>query len=241
MFDLSKSTADWLGDLRQSGAFEDSDLEELESHLKEEMEQLTDKGLSEKEAFWVATSRLGDREELPEEYAKANSRAVWRHRFLWMAVGMLAFLLVNFLIGLLSYIPTLVAVSFGTNDDLSVMVSLSVQILLTCGALISAYFVLSRDMFEVSSRYRRARRSWWRTVVFFAIPVGLLGILMSLWWGVAPIVLPRVASYVTLSTVWYATQLGSAIFSVLFVASLAGIAFVLGQPTKGGLQARLER
>jgi hypothetical protein len=241
MFDLSKSTADWLGDLKQSGAFEDSHLEELGSHLRDDIEQLMDKGLSEKEAFWVATSRVGTREELPEEYAKTNSRAVWRHRFLWMVVGILAFLVLNFLIGLLSYGTTLVAVLSGIDDDLAVMVSLSMQILLTCGALASAYFILSRDSFDLSSHYRKARRSRSRIVVFYAIPLALLGGLMSLWWGAAPIMLPRVTNYVALSTVWYSTAVGSSIFSVLFVAALAGIALVLRRPKKSEPRLSLER
>jgi hypothetical protein len=241
MFDIDKSTADWLSDLRQSGALEEADLEELGSHLKDEVEQLTDKGLSEKEAFWVATGRLGNREELPDEYAKANTQAVWRHRFLWMAVGILAFLVLNFLIGLLSYVPTLVAVSSGIDGDSAVIVSLSSQILLTCGAVASAYFILSRDRFEVSTRFRKARRSRSRIIVFYAIPLTLLGILMSLWWGVAPILLPRVANYVTLSTVWYATQVGSAVFSIVVVVSLAYIALVLTRPKKSGLHLSLER
>ena len=49
-----KATARWLGDLRRTGSFEESDLEELGSHLEDEVGQLVDGGLSEKEALWVA-------------------------------------------------------------------------------------------------------------------------------------------------------------------------------------------
>jgi hypothetical protein len=241
MFDLSKSTANWLGDLKQSGAFEDSDLEELESHLNDEIEQLMDHGLSPKEAFWVATSRVGNREQLPDEYAKTNSRAVWRHRFLWMAVGVLAYLVLNYLIWLLSYGGTLVTVSSGIGSYPATVLSLSVQILVACVALASAYFILSRDKFGISNRYRRARESGTRIIVFYAIPVALLGILASLWCGAGPTLLPLLADSEKLSTTWEATYWGSQVFSFLFAVVLACLAFLLSRPRKSKVDLGLER
>jgi len=241
MFDLGKSTAEWLGDLRQSGSFEDSDLEELESHLRDEIEQLMDHGLSLKEAFWIATSRVGNREELPDEYAKTNTQAVWRHRFLWMAVGILAYLVLNHFIWLLAYGTTLVTVSFGVRSYPATIFSLSVQVLLACGALASAYFILSRDRFGVTSRFRKARRSRPRIIVFYAIPVALLGILIALWCAAGPILLPLLADSERLSTTWEATYWGSQAFPILFAVSLAGIAFVLSRPKNSESHLGLER
>jgi len=243
MFDLEKSTADWLGDLRQSGAFEDFDLEELRSHLADEMEQLVDKGLSEKEAFWVATSRVGTREELPREYAKVNSRAVWRHRLMWMSVAILAYLILNGIIGLLSQGAAVATVSSGFASDLVILlgagmdaafiVSLSVRVLLTCGALGCVYLVLYRDRFGLLNWHGRARRSRSSIIVFYAATVALtvLFLTLSQFVGVA-ILSTRWLTVETWGTASSAASAGNVIFSVLLAVFLVSMVFVLSRPKK---------
>ena len=251
MFDLSESTADWLGDLRQSEAFEETDLEELENHLRDEIEQLMEKGLSEKEAFWVATSRAGTREELPREYAKVNSRPVWRHRFLWMAAGVLAYLFLSTVIGLLSYGAAVATVSSGFASDFVIflgdgmdaafIVSLSVRILLTCGALGCVYLVLSRDRLGLLNWYGRARRSRSRIIVFYAATVALTVLILTLAQFVAPIVSTRWLAVEEVGRASGGTSVGNLIFSVLLVLFLMSMAFVLSRPKKSHRNLSPER
>jgi hypothetical protein len=246
MFDLMKSTADWLGDLRQSEAFEETDLEELENHLRDEIEQLMDKGLSEKEAFWVATNRAGTREELPSEYAKVNSRAVWRHRFLWMAVGVLGYLLVSTLIAPLSWGAAVAMVSsgigsdtfllLGTGMDLPAIVSLSVQLLLTCLALACLYLALSRDSLGFSSRLGKARRSRPRTMILYAVAVALMPLLVMLQ-VVVRIIMTRWLTVETFGMASAAASAGAVTSSILLAVFLVSMVFVLSRPRKTGLQA----
>ena len=242
MFDLGGSTAAWLGDLRQSEALEDEDLEELETHLKDEIEQLMDKGLSEKEAFWVATSRAGTREELPREYAKVNSRPVWRHRFLWMAVGVLAYLFLSTVIGLLSEGAAVAMVSsgigsdtfllLGTGMDLPAIVSLSVQLLLTCAALACLHLALARDILGFSSRLGRTRRSRPRSIILCAAAVVLVPLFLILSRLAVPVTLARLLDTNTYGLAAASASFGEFIFSILLALFLVFVVFVLSRPRK---------
>jgi hypothetical protein len=241
MFDLGGSTAAWLGDLRQSEALEDEDLEELETHLKDEIEQLMDKGLSEKEAFWVATSRAGNREELPREYAKVNSRPVWRHRLLWMAAGVLAYLFLSTVIGLLSEGAAVAMVSSGIGSDTflllgagmdsAAIVSLSVQLLLTCVALACLYLALSRDSLGLSSRLGRVRRSRPRIIILYSAAVALMP-LLAMSQLVARIAMARLLPVDTYGTAAGAASWGEFMFSILLAVFLVSMVFVLSRPRK---------
>ena len=59
MFDLNERINEWRRSLSQSAALNEQDLKELESHLREEIENLTDSELSAEEAFLIAAHRLG--------------------------------------------------------------------------------------------------------------------------------------------------------------------------------------
>jgi len=249
MFDLEKSTVNWLGDLRQSGSFEESDLEELGSHLKDEIEKLLGSGLSEKEAFWVATSRVGTREELPEEYAKTNFRAVWRHRFLWMAVGLSAYIILGVIVELLSDITAQLAASSGfhlpfavlggTYYDLAIIVGLLMRIMLTFAVLVIVYLMLSKYRPEIASRYRRVRGSRAGTIMLCSIPVVLLILLTVLSMYVAPMLTvswPGREDYAWLTS----KEVAGVLFSIVFLAALVSMVFVLGRPKKSDLQVGLE-
>jgi hypothetical protein len=93
MFDLNDAIQQWRGRLGE--ACGRSDLEELETHLLEEMEALRASGLSEQEAFWVGTHRLGDPQSLVKEYAKINTLVRWKPRIFWMAAGVLGYFILN--------------------------------------------------------------------------------------------------------------------------------------------------
>jgi hypothetical protein len=109
MFDLDESIGRWRRRLSRDETVRPSDLDELESHLRDQVDGLREAGLSYEEAFLVATRRLGDPEHLSEEFAKVHGDSVWGYRFFWMTVGLLAF----FLIGSLSTGVSQIAVALG--------------------------------------------------------------------------------------------------------------------------------
>jgi len=89
--DVEQRIERWRADLAGSGLLSGSDVTELESHLREEMGHLRTAGLSDKEAFFVARSRLGDPSALEEEFAKVNAPRRLRNRLCWMIAGVLAY------------------------------------------------------------------------------------------------------------------------------------------------------
>ncbi|MHC4352055.1 MAG: hypothetical protein ACYS0H_04985 [Planctomycetota bacterium] len=93
MFDLNEEILQWRDNLAQADLVDESAVDELESHLREEVKSLASENLSEEESFWLARRRLGGAGDLSGEFAKINRSAVLRVRLFWMAAGVLAYML----------------------------------------------------------------------------------------------------------------------------------------------------
>jgi len=78
MFELESQIRKWRGHLRSSGSFAEQDLEELESHLRDSIDDLTGRGVTTEEAFLVSIRRMGDNEALGDEFAKVTTENLWR-------------------------------------------------------------------------------------------------------------------------------------------------------------------
>jgi putative ABC transport system permease protein len=72
MFDLEKAIIGWRRGQRRSPSIEDGDLAELEAHLRDEIDSLIDKGLSEEEAFNEAVRKNAGPGEVGAELLKAH-------------------------------------------------------------------------------------------------------------------------------------------------------------------------
>jgi hypothetical protein len=72
MFDLEKSISSWRQQMLAVGIQSPVPLEELEIHLRENIEQLTKSGLSEAGAFEHAVQQIGPGERLKAEFGKAG-------------------------------------------------------------------------------------------------------------------------------------------------------------------------
>jgi hypothetical protein len=89
MFDLEKKINDWKNNLLGTGSMLESDVQELESHLRDQITDLLQSGLSEKEAFWVAQNRMGNTDGIRTEFKKVNGNGLWRERLLWIGTGII--------------------------------------------------------------------------------------------------------------------------------------------------------
>ena len=78
MFDLEVEIASWRKFLRGKGNLLDPDTEELEGHLREELEGMVRSGLTNEEAFLIAVKRLGNVDSIAREFAKINSKYLWK-------------------------------------------------------------------------------------------------------------------------------------------------------------------
>jgi hypothetical protein len=78
MFELESQIRKWRAHLRSTGSVGAQDLEELESHLRDSVEEMTARGVTTEEAFLISVRRMGDAEALSQEFAKISTENVWR-------------------------------------------------------------------------------------------------------------------------------------------------------------------
>jgi hypothetical protein len=90
-FNLDEEIADWRRALLSRDAIGRDEAEELEDHLRQEVERLAGQGLSAREAFSTASQRVGSVESLAGEYAKVNRYPWWNKRLQPVLVGYLTF------------------------------------------------------------------------------------------------------------------------------------------------------
>ncbi len=72
MFNLENAIKTWKRKLRSNPAFEDGDVAELESHLRDEIDRLNGQGFSEKAAFKQASEDIGPVHQLKQEWNKTR-------------------------------------------------------------------------------------------------------------------------------------------------------------------------
>ncbi len=83
MFELKEAIISWKTGLYESGNYREEDIDELESHLSEDISNLVENNkLSDEDAFTLAVHRIGGKKELDMEFRKVNKAFVWKKRFL---------------------------------------------------------------------------------------------------------------------------------------------------------------
>jgi hypothetical protein len=75
---LEEQIGQWRAYLRRRRAFKGPDVEELETHLRDQVAVLTQAGLAEDEAFLVAVKRMGSLDTLSREFAREHSERLWK-------------------------------------------------------------------------------------------------------------------------------------------------------------------
>lgn len=78
MFDLEENITSWCDYLRSSGKLKEEDVLELETHLREQIDDLREQGLNEEEAFLISVKRLGNINMVSEEFSKINTENLWK-------------------------------------------------------------------------------------------------------------------------------------------------------------------
>ena len=105
MFDLDQRMNEWRKRLLESNVYSSADIEELEAHILDALNDLQSKGLSQEEAFWVAVNRVGDVESLNREFRKVNQGLIWRRRIIWLLAGYFIIRVIGYMVGI---VPSLV-------------------------------------------------------------------------------------------------------------------------------------
>jgi hypothetical protein len=74
MFDLEQSFAEWRQQMLAAGIQTPVPLEELEIHLREEVERLMKSGLNEQRAFEISAQQMGQPKTLKSEFKKTERK-----------------------------------------------------------------------------------------------------------------------------------------------------------------------
>jgi len=75
---LELEIAEWRAHLERSPGLNGRDVEELEMHLRDQIDDLVAAGLATDEAFIIAVKRLGSIDEVSQEFAREHSGRLWK-------------------------------------------------------------------------------------------------------------------------------------------------------------------
>lgn len=75
---VEEQIAAWRGFVARRPTIATADVEELEGHLRDRIDDLRARGLSDDEAFLVAVRRMGQLDELSREFAREHSDRLWK-------------------------------------------------------------------------------------------------------------------------------------------------------------------
>jgi putative ABC transport system permease protein len=74
MFDIEKAVKQWRKKLMKDGALEDGYIAEMESHLRDEIENKIRRGINEEQAFLMSVKEMGRADQIGSEYHKTDTR-----------------------------------------------------------------------------------------------------------------------------------------------------------------------
>jgi hypothetical protein len=95
-FDLNAAIESWRRELAAQPNLASDDRRELETHLRDAVAGFQQRGLNDEESFWLARRRVGQPQQIGEEFVKADPGKVWRERVFWMAAGIWGICLLAF-------------------------------------------------------------------------------------------------------------------------------------------------
>lgn len=171
---MKQAVADWRGEIERGGAVLKDDATELESHLSDEIELLASSGLTDEEAYLIALRRMGSPTSLTHELGKINTKVLWSERSMWMAGGILVYIMLDFFTKLAADFGTWIGASSGLRGQWLVGVALAPKLVIPMVAGALLYLVCSMR------RTRGAVTRWMACAqVSFILIVGACAIILQ--------------------------------------------------------------
>ena len=164
MFDLNKNISNWKLSLSNNESFTRENIDELKSHLNDQISALKDAGLNDEEAFWVAQKRIGTIDSLNSEFSKINKLNILKKKIYWMLTGIAGMLMYIFFVTssyyifisicmLLNFDPiTFILINNSFNEIIIISVCLLILWIMTSkkSKLIDKYFFNKLDKINKS-------------------------------------------------------------------------------------------
>jgi hypothetical protein len=114
-YDLNAAIEKWRAELTAQPNLTAEVWRELETHLRDAIAGFQQLGLNDEESFWLACKRVGQPQQLREEFVKSDPALVWHERVFYVALVLFTFqmwnfachfLLMVFLFGIHQHFPT---------------------------------------------------------------------------------------------------------------------------------------
>ncbi|WP_461206026.1 permease prefix domain 1-containing protein [Clostridium sp. DL1XJH146] len=151
MFQLDSSIDKWKIKLVNSNSFTNSDIAELESHLLEEIDNLKDKELTEEEAFYIASSRLGSVELLSSEFTKINTKPIYLKRIMWLLAG---YLLITFIQNVITTLSLLLTEGFYAIYDFNEKFFTSLPLIICVILSLIFLYILLNTKYQLLTKFQ---------------------------------------------------------------------------------------
>jgi cation transport ATPase len=142
-FDLNKKIEIWKSKLSQKSNMTQDNINELESHLLDEIHELKQLGLNTEESLIIAKKRIGNVEDLTTEFGKVNKGIYFRNRIIPYLKGVLLFFAFVTILDLMTNIIIIITHKIGLNNTTKDFISIVFLILLT-----STLFIISYKKFK---------------------------------------------------------------------------------------------
>ena len=150
-FSLNKNIENWKSALSENPNFTTDNINELESHLLDEIAGLHKLGLNEEESFLIAQKRIGNIENLICEFSKVNKNVFLRNKALPYLRGILLFFAFITITELFVTASILIFQKIGINDSNLNSVSIALLISLTFGLFVIIYFQYKKNRINMGS------------------------------------------------------------------------------------------
>ncbi len=234
MFDLNTAISSWRQELGQNDALNTGDLNEMESHLRDEIEDLAGGALSPQEAFIVAAHRLGDTGQIAAEFAKVHGSRIGRRRFFWMLTGVLTFILAGALSAAVAKACAVLAVFVGLQGYTVGAMESIVSVVVLIALVGITYCLFGPGLFGIRAA------SLVKNPFFAALSVAALALLVFLLRAVC-VVVPafqvRLLSAQEYGRIVVAHNFGSLCWAFLGPIAL-GVLLIVINPARRGRTAR---
>ncbi len=138
-FNIDNKISDWKASLLKNSNLTIDNVDELESHLLDEIDELRDVNLSNEECLLVAKSRIGATETIESEYAKVNKSMVFMKKINPYLKGALIFLAFTTLVEFSTKLLILVSETAGLNNGTAQIISILIFAFLTLTFFIVLY------------------------------------------------------------------------------------------------------
>lgn len=153
MFDLNKSISEWKNSFENEESFSSENIDELESHLFDQITELKDTGLSDEEAYWVAQKRIGTTDSLNVEFTKINKLNILKKKIYWMLTGIAGMLMYVFFVTSSYYIFISICMLLNLDPVSFIIINNSFNEIVIISASIFILWIMSSKKSKLLDKY----------------------------------------------------------------------------------------